>query len=499
MQPGLLEKTIAVLLYAAVLIGLGALASRRTHDLRDYFAGGKRLGFLSVAFSARATGESAWLLLGLTGMGAFVGVKAFWVVLGELLGVGLAWLAMAGPFKRLTDRHDSITIPDYLASRLRDDTQRLRIIAAGALVIFVTIYVSAQIDATGQAFVQFLGWSYFTGALVGFAIVLLYITSGGFIAVVWSDVFQGALMVAGLVLLPIAGLVHAGGVTAVVDGLRAQDPNLLSLTAGAGITTGAVASVIALLAIGLGFLGSPQVFVRFLALRDASEISRGAAVAVTWTLLADAGAVCTGLIGRTILLGQDLGTSGQDVLPLMIDSLFPPLIIGLYIAVVLSAIMSTIDSLLVVAGSAAVRDLYQQVFRPELSDRALIRACRRVTLALAFLALALAMAVALMTEERSIFWFVIFGWSGIAATFCPTIILSLFWPRLTARGAQAAMVAGFLAIPIFKFALVRLPGVGPLLAQLEELAPAFVVSLLAGVLVSLLDRPDASIAAGDAS
>ncbi len=495
MGSGLLEKTIAVLLYAAVLLALGQLASRRMKDLRDYFAGGKQLGFLSVAFSARATGESAWLLLGLTGMGAFVGVKAFWVVLGELLGVALAWFAMAGPFKRLTDRYDSITIPDYLESRLGDQSRRIRIIAAGALVVFVTIYVSAQIDATGQAFEQFLGWNYFTGALVGFAIVLVYITSGGFLAVVWSDVFQGALMVVGLVVLPIVGLIHAGGLTAVVSSLQAQDPALLSPTAGAGLTALSVASVLGLMAIGLGFLGSPQVFVRFLALRDSSEISRGAAVAIAWTLLADTGAVCTGLIGRTLLLGRELGTGGQDVLPLMIESLFPPLIVGLYIAIVLSAIMSTIDSLLVVAGSAAVRDYYQQVRRPDLEDRALIRTSRRVTVALAFIALAIAMSVALLTEERSIFWFVIFGWSGIAATFCPTIILSLFWPRLTARGAQAAMIAGFVSVPLFKFVVVRVAVIGPLFETLEELAPAFLVSLLVGVLVSLLDRPAASIAA----
>jgi len=106
-------------------------------NIRDYFVSNKKLGFIHVAFSARATGESAWLLLGLTGMGYALGAHAFWVVLGEMLGVGGAWLFMSRRFKRLTDRYDSVTVPDYLESRFRDPGHWLRIIAAGALLVFV--------------------------------------------------------------------------------------------------------------------------------------------------------------------------------------------------------------------------------------------------------------------------------------------------------------------------------------------------------------------------
>ncbi|MGB1017064.1 MAG: sodium/proline symporter, partial [Nannocystaceae bacterium] len=447
MDTDLLYKLIALIVYASILMGIGVVASRRMKDVRDYFAGGKQLGFWSVAFSARATGESAWLLLGLTGMGAAVGLKAMWVVAGELLGVGLAWMWLAGPFKRLTDRYDSITVPDYLAARFRGGGQGLRLIAAATLVVFVTIFVSAQLDATGQAFEQFLGWNYYTGLLVGFFVVLLYISAGGFLAVVWSDVFQGSLMVAGLTLLPIVGVVYAGGPGQVVDTLVALDPNYMSWTGGEGITPLSVASIISFFAIGLGFLGSPQVFVRFLALRDEREIPKGALVAVVWTILADTGAVLTGMVGRAIMVGDDLGTGSQNVLPLMIEVVFPAFIVGVFIAIVLSAIMSTVDSLLVVAGSAAVRDYYQCVRNPHLSDASLVKASRVATVALALMALLLALLVASLSESRSIFWFVIFGWSGIAATFCPTIILSLCWSRLTALGAGCAMVTGFLCVP----------------------------------------------------
>ena len=477
-------KLIGVVISLGALVTLGIAASKRMKGLSDYFVGGKRLGFLAVAFSARATGESAWLLLGLTGMGATVGLKAFWVVGGEFIGVAAAWFLLAGRFKRLTDKYDSITVPDYLESRFRDGSQNLRKVAAIALVIFVTIYVSAQIDATGKAFESFLGWNYFAGAITGFVVVLAYITTGGFIAVVWSDVFQGSLMFFGLTLLPIVALISVGGIGPVMAGLEAQDPALVSWLGTTEVTGTAIASVMGLLLIGLGFLGSPQIFVRFLALRSEKEISKGAAVALTWTLLAEIGAVLIGMIGRYVFT-KDLG---EDVLPQLVEHVMPPMVVGLYIAIVLAAIMSTVDSLLVLAGSAAVRDVYQKILHPELKDEDLVRVSRTLTVLLAIASLAVAMTVAVVQEDRTVFWFVIFGWSGIAATFCPTMILSLYWSKFTAKGALAAMISGFLAVPFFKFLGPNLPGIGELVKASGELPPAFSVSFLVAILVSLMDK-----------
>lgn len=485
-------KLLIVIAYMGALLGIGVVASRRVKDLRDFFAAGKSLGFWAVAFSARATGESAWLLLGLTGMGAAVGLQAMWVVVGEVLGVALAWLWMARRFKRLTDKYDSVTVPDFLESRFRDDSHRLRIVSALSLVVFVTIYVSAQIDATGSAFESFLGWNYYAGALVGFVVVLVYCTSGGFFAVAWSDIVQGVLMFFGLVILPIAGVIAAGGWGAVIEGLNAIDPTLMNWSGAEAWTGLGVVGVAGLVLIGFGFLGSPQIFVRFIALRDEAEIGKGAAVAILWTILADTGAVVTGMVGRHLLTepGQAvdvLGNGGQNVLPLLTEHLFPLVIVGIYVAIVLSAIMSTIDSLLIVAGSALVRDWHQKVRNPTMSDVDLLSASRKATVGLALAALAIAMTVAVTTPDRTIFWFVIFGWSGISATFCPTIVLSLFWSKFTARGALAAMIGGFLSVPFFKFAGPHLPGLGEGIAALAELPPALAVSFVLGIGVSLTD------------
>ncbi len=488
-------KLLAFLLYASVLVVIGYLASKKMHDIRDYFVSGKRLGFINVAFSARATGESAWLLLGLTGMGYAVGVKAFWVVAGEMLGVGLAWILMARRFKRLTDRYDSVTVPDYLESRLRDSGHWIRLIAAISLLVFVPIYVGTQVHAAGGAFHAFLGWNHYVGAAVGFGIVMLYITKGGFTAVVWSDVFQGTLMLIGLVALPVVALLEAGGVTHVIDNLRNVDPGLLTPHAGEGWNTLTLFSIVGLMMIGIGFLGSPQVFVRFISLRSEKDILPGTVTALVWTLLADGGAVLVGITGRALFPDvAGIGGHQDKILPFMSGVLLPAFFSGLYIAMVLSAIMSTIDSLLVLAASAAVRDYWQKIRHPDMPDDALISLSRKLTLALSLIAFGVGIGIMLRNKEQGVFWTIIFGWSGIAATFCPVIILSLFWRGLTALGAKAAMIAGFLGVPLFKFAVPRLleaSGLGdlnPYLAALDVLPPSFAVGIVVAVVVSLLDR-----------
>lgn len=486
----MLTKLVVLGIYFAILFLIGLVASRRIKGLSDYYVGGKKLGYWAVAFSARATGESGWLLLGLTGMGAIAGISAYWVVVGEVLGVALSWFLMAKPFKRLTDKYDSITVPDYLESRFGARNHHLRIISALTLASFVIIYVSAQIDITGKAFNAFLDLNYFTGAILGFVIVVAYIFTGGFVAVVWSDLFQGILMFLGLVLLPVVAWYALANQADIFSGLHRIDPQLLDPWGGHEDPWMSVATMLGFAFIGLGFLGSPQVYVRFISVKSVKAIDSGRWVAVVFTFLTDAAAVSIGLLGRYLFTeaGQDpeaiLGNSGEGVLSMLLEDAFPLTIIAIYVAIILSAIMSTIDSLLVVASSAVTRDLYQQVKRPDLSNNKLGRLSRWVTLGMALAALALAMSVAVLTPQRTVFWFSIFGWSGIAATFCPVIILSLFWPAYSERGAIASMITGFCSVPFFKFVVQPLPGIGPYFEALDVMGPSFALAFIAGYLVT---------------
>ncbi len=486
------ESYFMILLYFSVLMFLGYRASLRVRSMNDFVIGGKSLSFWVAAFSAQATGESAWLLLGLTGMGAMVGFSAYWVVVGEFLGVAAAWFLMATRFKRLTDKYDSMTVIDYMVSRFKSKTHLLRVLSALVLSIFVMIYISAQIDATGSAFETFLNWNYLTGAIVGFVFVATYCIAGGFLAAAWTDMFQGAVMLICLMLLPLVTFLSLSNAGSIYEGLRAIEPGLVNMWGSGGFNLMNLSVVIGMGLIGLGFLGSPQVFARLIAIRSETQINRGKWVAILFTILVDFSAVSIGVLGRYIFTTQGvepdtvLGNGAQNVLSELVEYTFPPWLVGLYVAAVLSAIMSTVSSLLVMAAGSITHDLYEKIYNPMLTDVDAARLCRRITIVLAACSLGVAIVVSILSPDRTIFWFVIFGWAGIAATFCPMIILSLFWPRFTERAAIASMLTGFSMTIISKFVLQTLDGVGPYFVALETMPPSFLSALIVGYLVTIM-------------
>ncbi|MFT5723430.1 MAG: sodium/proline symporter [Bacteroidia bacterium] len=491
-------KIFVLSIYVGILFLIGIVASKRIKNISDYYVGGKKMGFWAVAFSARATGESGWLLIGLTGMGAIAGYSGYWVVAGELLGVFISWQFMAKKFKKRSDSFGSITIPDYLQSHFKSTTHTLRAVAASALVIFIVIYVASQIDITGVAFHSMLDIDYRVGALIGFLIVLVYIFLGGFVAAVWSDLFQGVLMFIGLVLLPIViwySMDHGTGIT---EGLNLIDPSLTQIWGKSDDIWMNIFTILGFSMIGLGFLGSPQVYVRFMSIKDQHEIKKGKFVALLFTLMTDAAAVTIGILARVIFTknGQDaeaiLGIGGKDVLSMMTEMFLPLTVVAIYVAIVLSAIMSTIDSLLILASSSISRDFYQKIFRPDLKDENLTKISRISTVIMALLALGIAIILNWVSPDRQVFWVIIFGWSGIAATFCPVIILTLFWKGYSEKGAIASMITGFASVIIFKFVVQDLESVGKYFVELDVLAPSFALAMIVGAIVSKMYPPRSS-------
>ena len=380
--------------------------------------------------------------------------------------------------------------PDYLNSHFRSKTNTLRIISAAILVVFIVIYVASQIDVTGVAFNSMLGIDYKLGALIGFLIVLAYIFIGGFVAAVWSDLFQGLLMFFGLVLLPIVvwfSMDHGAGVTA---GLNAIDPTLTQVMGRSTDVWMNLFTILGFSMIGLGFLGSPQVYVRFMSINDEKEIDKGKWVATTFTLLTDAAAVTIGILARIYFTkeGQDpeavLGNNGADVLSMVTEEFLPTILVAIFVAIVLSAIMSTIDSLLILASSAITRDFYQKIFRPDIKDESLTKISRIATVIMAFTALIIAMVMNYVSPDRQIFWVILFGWSGIAAAFCPVIILTLFWKGYSEKGAIASMISGFAAVVLFNFVFKEIESIGQYFVAMDVLFPSFVVAMVVGFVVS---------------
>jgi sodium/proline symporter len=467
-----------VIVYLLVLLILGAWGSRDSKSMAGYYVAGKKLPSWVIAFSSNSTGESAWLLLGLTGMGYLIGIHAMWIAIGEVLGVVLAWTLVALPFKEYTDRYDSITVPDYLESRFQDGRHLLRIASFVVIFSMVTAYTAAQLTASGKAFSSFLGTSYTAGVLIGTGVVLFYTSVGGFKAVAYSDLLQGLLMFGGLLVLPIVGIASVGGWGELTSLLRAIDPNLLLPFGGLGHSIEGWVSALSFIGIGFAFLGAPQLLTRFMAARDREQILEGRWIAIVCIIVFDTGAILGGMAGRVLFPGL---ADSETILPTMSLELFPALFAGLYLVVVLAAIMSTVDSLLILASSAVVRDVIQQILHPRISEGRLSLYGKLTTVVIGGAALVFALG-----EVRMIFWFVLFAWSGLASAFTPVVLCSLFWKRTTRAGALAGMVAGFLTaifwVLFFKDSFF----------DLYEMIPGFLAGFFATIGVSLVTSPPES-------
>jgi sodium/proline symporter len=462
---------VAVFLaYLAVLVALAVWSRSETRTVEGYFLAGKKLPPWVVAFSTNATGESGWLLLGLTGMGYAAGAQAFWVVAGELIGIALAWTVISRRIKRAADETDSITVPDVLAAKLGDASHVLRRIAILIILTMVTAYVAAQMVATGKAFDGFTDLDYRWGVVVGAGVIILYTLVGGFKAVAWSDLVQGLLMLFGLLILPLVAIDAAGGWSAVLDTLESDSPGLLGPWGPEGKSFAAMIGIMSFLAVGIPFMGVPQLMVRFMAARSERSLVPAMTISITVIALFDIGAVLTGMAGRALYPGLE---DPERILPLLSVELLHPVLAGVMMVVVLAAIMSTVDSLLLLASSAVVRDWLQKIRGSALAESAIANRGKLVTLVIGLIGVGFA-----LQQSPLIFWFVLFAWSGLGAAFGPPLICLFWYPRTNRYGVIAGMVGGFattvLWVLLFKERFY----------DLLEVIPGFAVGLLLTILVS---------------
>ncbi len=431
-----MSTTVTVLVvYLGILAGLAIWSRRETHTLSGFYLAGKKLPYWVVAFSTNATGESGWLLLGLSGMGYLVGMQAYWVVVGELFGIGASWWLMSRRLKKLGDATDSITVPDVLAAKFADKWHLVRGAAVLIIVVMVTTYVTAQMVATGKAFSEFLGMSYEMGVIVGSVIIIAYTFVGGYKAVSYTDVVQGVLMLLGLMAVPTAAIIASGGWGNVQASLMYQDPALLDMFDFG--STPAWIGIASFLAIGLPFIGVPQLLIRYMSARDDRELRKARIMSLIVLFVFTFGAVTAGVAGRALFPGLD---DPESIFPVISNNLFPPVIAGLLLVVVLSAIMSTVDSLLLLASSAVVRDTYQRIMGSAEDEEHLSKYGKVVTIVIGAIAVVLG-----VQEPRVIFHFVLASWSGLGSAFGPAMIGVLYYERVTWEGVLSGMLGGFIA------------------------------------------------------
>lgn len=468
---------LTFILYIGVMLVIGWVAYRRTSSLADYILGDRRLGSWVTALSAGASDMSGWLLLGLPGYAYAAGLEAGWIALGLLAGTYLNWRIMARRLRCYTEvAANSLTIPDFLEQRFRDSRHLLRVIAAFFILMFFLFYTSSGLVAGAKLFNAVFGWPYQWAIVAGAAAILVYTFVGGFLAVSWTDMFQGLLMALALVIVPTVAINSVGGLGISLHALEAANPALVNaLTSNAGEPLGIV-TIVSLLGWGLGYFGQPHILARFKAIHSPAAIPGARRIAMTWVTVSMVGALAVGVVGVAFLTEPLTGADTEKVFIVMVNTLFHPLVAGVLLAAILAAIMSTADSQLLVSASVLTEDFYKAMYRPQASQLELVWVGRIAVLMIALIAAALA-----WDPGRKVLDLVAYAWAGFGAAFGPTLILALFWVRMTRNGALAGMIIGGLTVVIWK----QLSGG---LFELYEIVPGFLLSMVAIVAVSLFDK-----------
>ena len=445
----------------------------------DYLLAGRKLGPWVTAFSERASGESAWLLLALPGAAISVGLGEAWTVIGITLGIIASWYLIAERLREETEKYDALTIPEYLHRKYQDNSNVIRLFSAVIIAFFFTFYVSAQFHASGKVINSLFGLSPVNGITIGAAVIISYTLMGGLFAVAWTDLLQGILMIGTLVILPLAGFLELqGNAYTLSDDLLQIGESNASFTMGRG-GLAAVSVILGGLSWGLGYLGQPHLVIRYMAIRNPIDVKKARTIAILWALPGITGAFLIGLVALNYYGPEYFNYFDvEQAMPLLALELLPPVFAGLLISGAVAAMMSTADSQLLVSTSAITEDFIHQYLGINISNRALVRLSRFTIVILGLFAFGIAYLSEL--QERNIFGVVSYAWSGLGSAFGPALLLSLWWPDTTRKGIIAGLLTGFLTTIIWANTDLKL--------IVTERLVSFVFAFLMVVIVSRIDK-----------
>ncbi len=464
---------VTFIAYLLLILVLGLRAYQRTNDLGDYILGGRKLGAVVTALSVGASDMSGWLLLGLPGAIYLSGLSEIWIGVGLVVGAYLNWLYVAKPLRAYSAHaNNSLTLPDYFENRFGAHGRILRVLSALIILLFFTFYTASGLVGGAILFENSFGLDYFTALVVGTVIIVSYTYIGGFLAVVWTDAIQASLMMLALIAAPVLVISGLNSSGAVWQDMETINPGSTELMADLGFL-----GLISLLAWGLGYVGQPHILARFMAAESLAKIDSARRIAMCWMIVVMIGSVTTGLAGIIYFAEAPLANP-ETVFIALSQNLFNPWVAGVITAAILSAIMSTIDSQLLVSSSVVGEDLYRVFLRPDASDKELLLVSRTAVVIIAFLALLIA-----SDRDSRVLDLVSYAWAGFGAAFGPVVVFSLFWRSMTAMSAIAGMTLGALTVVIWS----NLSGG---IFDLYEIVPGFLLSSIAIVLITRWRKED---------
>lgn len=429
------------ILYLILILCVGVWSYKKTQNLDDFALGGRKLGPWKIAISERASGESAWLIIGLPGLAFTTGMFGIWTVLGVIIGTILSWYLVAPRLRQVTGEQGALTLPEYFAFRFQG-SRLLRFSASLIITFFFTLYVAAQFAGAGKVLNVTFGIDPFHGILIGSVIIFAYTLLGGFIAVTYTDLVQAVIMIMTLVVLPMVGYLEWTRIS--------QDVNLIetnTLLRGNSVQSTAI-GIAGGLSWGIGYLGQPHLIARYMAIDSVKSIMTARRIAIIWSFPAFLGALAIGIIGRGLLESGGILKDGsvitaladsEQLMPLMAQNLLPTWLAGVIISGAIAAMMSTADSQLLVTSTVLTEDVVNELTPHSKRRWSLLTISRLMTLCVSLVAFYLA-----VNSEKMIFDMVSYAWGGLGAAFGPSLVLSLWWKKSSKAGVLLCFIVGTL-------------------------------------------------------
>lgn len=482
---------LAFIIYLGAMIGIGIIFSKKSANMSDYFLGGRGMNSWLTALSAQASDMSSWLLMGLPGAVYLSGLGEAWIAVGLGIGTYLNWLFVAKRLRKYSAvANDSITIPEYFQNRFDSNGAALKVTCAVIIFIFFLVYTASSFNAAAKLLYTVFGIEYRIGLTIGVVVIMIYTFLGGYFAVVWTDFFQGMLMFFALLIVPIIayGIVSAD-FSQIVHSVPGN-PQFMSFTHGADGSAYSWQYIVSNLGWGLGYFGMPHILVRFMSIKNSDMIKKSRIIATVWVVITLVASVFVALTGYAYITqtGTPL-TDAETIFMVLVQKLTPGFIAGILLCAIVAAIMSTSDSQMLVTASAVSNDIYRTVFNKNATDKQLLLLSRIAIIAVAAIAYVLA-----LNPENSVMGLVSYAWAGLGAAFGPAMLLSLFWKRMTMSGALAGMISGGLSVFIWNTfftsscPIEALKGLTVYDTGLYELVPAFVISIVFIVVISLISK-----------
>ena len=482
---------ISIVAYLSVMVIVGAVFSKKTKNVGDFYLGGRKLGPLVTAMSAEASDMSSWLLMGLPGVAYLTGVAdAGWTAIGLAIGTYFNWLIVAKRLRYYSARIGAITVPDYFSLRYRDKSKILMAIAAFVIIIFFVPYTASGFAACGKLFGTLFGIDYHIAMIVSAIVIVGYTSLGGFNAASTTDFIQSIIMTTALIIVLVFGVSRAGGMEAVIENAKSLS-GYVSMFETYNAETGTAVShsfltIVSTLAWGLGYFGMPHILLRFMAIEDPNKIKTSRRVGTVWVVISMSVAILIGIVGLGMVNNSAIAPlADSETIIIQIAELLSKngvaaaLIAGVILAGILASTMSTADSQLLAASSSASENILGGLFKLNLSEQAKMIVARVTLIAISVIAVIIA-----WDSNSSVFGIVSFAWAGFGAAFGPVVLLSLFWKRSNKYGAIAGMISGGAMVFVWKYVIAGLSDV----LNIYELLPAFVIGLVVNVVVSFATK-----------